>query len=140
MPRRPGLHPDKHRLGVGGAVRSIVRGIMPGMTTPREVVDGALKIANAITPFLPESIKGPVEIVNLLVRDVERNTHLFTEDELAAMVAREQAAGASANQASHLAGLREAIERDLWDSETKSAGLKDTADRVYQTVLRYFAK
>ena len=106
------------------------------MTTPEEVINGALKIADAITPFLPETIKGPVELVNLLVRDVERNTHLFTEDELAVMVAREQAAGASANTASHLAGLREAIEHDLLIAGTRA----ELADSIYQTVLRYVAK
>jgi hypothetical protein len=59
-----------------------------------------------------------------------------SEGKLGLVRAREQAAGASANKAAHLAGMREAIGRELSQLASEQSNYEDALDSIMAEVAR----
>lgn len=83
------------------------------MITLKDIAD----LADHIERFLPAPVAAPVSIVSMILRDADDVRTKLTDTDLARIQANAAqlgaAAGAAANKASHLAGLREAIDRAL---------------------------
>ena len=65
---------------------------------PEDSLEAAANLATAITPYLPPPVKGPVQIVGLLVKDALGASHQVTTQNGIAPAA----AGREANRQSHL--------------------------------------
>lgn len=94
-------------------------------------------LADHIEKFLPAPVAAPVSIVSMILRDADDVRTKLTDTDLARIQANAAqlgaAAGAAANKASHLAGLREAIERLVRSNVGFAAPLDTAATRAQLT-------
>ena len=77
-----------------------------------EFITGALKVASGFGNVVPGAA-APLKVAEVLVEASDGAFHKVTASGVEVVAAREAAAGASANKASHMAGLREAIEQKV---------------------------
>ena len=96
-----------------------------------EFITGALKVASGFGNVVPGAA-APLKVAEVLVEAADGAFHKVTASGVEVVAAREAAAGASANKAAHLAGLREALRFELQNQ----VDTEHTLDHIMAEVAR----
>ena len=99
---------------------------------PEDILEAAADLATAIAPYLPPPVKGPVQIVGLLVKDALGASHQVTTQNGIALAA----AGQEANRQSHFAGMPEAIEGILTQQILAGVSIPELRDALMAEIRR----
>jgi hypothetical protein len=103
--------------------------------TLSDILKGVTNVVKAAAPFFPAA-HGPAEAIEVILEAADGTLFRLTHADVVAIAARETEAGRSISKASHLAGLREAIDRALMGVGHSVPGV--ALDAIMAEVVRRF--